>query len=763
MFRARYKHIKSIIACGLVLGLGLSAAANAAVYIPSARDTQPPPARYTYEITDTTGYTLMTTQGRLNYYFREDRDVFLIEDTVTGETWKTGIDAPFKKEAEASGEPYEDNLNTGYVAFANSLISVEYYTASLSVEMIASAAETSATSTLMTAADGHYVLEVYFSALDLGVNVHIYCTEEGIRTVVPDDEISGEGQSRLASIIVMPFLGAAGGAKYYYNEETGKHDIREANPMTPGYVFVPDGSGALIRFRDNSVSLRRYTGSVYGINPAESMYYYTDYSSAVAFKYPLMPVFGIAHGDEQKAFVAWADGGSEYLEIIMSPEENMTYYNFCYPRFVYNAQFHQVYNREGSGYFKLADERNRFDLDISYAFLFEEAADYVGMAQKYRDHLLETGELALAALPSETPIRLDFIMSDVKKGVIGHSDVIATTPGDVEDILTELVGAGVNGINSGLMGAQKGGITKAKPWTLNLNSSAYDDLISSMNNLGVDVSFAQDYSRINSLQMLLTSNQAYHRNRWGVTEAVDYRAYIPVTEISYARPAKSVEWLNSQTNLMKKQGVTSTTIEGITQNLISHYGDNPTRMADTIAMYREAFEGLGLKINALTPNAYLWKYTDRFLQMPVMTTQYIIETDTVPFLQLVLHGTTEMYAPYANFSFNSDEDILRMIDYNVSPSFVLTSEPAHLLSSTNSSDYYSTEYSLYKDIIIEVYGKVSEVLDKVAGKAWTDRTVLQNGVIMNTYADGTRVIINYTTLQVPYAGHDIPPLSAKVI
>ena len=47
-----------------------------------------------------------------------------------------------------------------------------------------------------------------------------------------------------------------------------------------------------------------------------------------------MPVFGIAHGDSQAAFVAYAESGAEYMEIIVRPDENKKVkYTWGYPRF----------------------------------------------------------------------------------------------------------------------------------------------------------------------------------------------------------------------------------------------------------------------------------------------------------------------------------------------------------------------------------------------------------------------------------------------
>lgn len=193
-----------------------------------------------------------------------------------------------------------------------------------------------------------------------------------------------------------------------------------------------------------------------------------------------------------------------------------------------------------------------------------------------------------------------------------------------------------------------------------------------------------------------------------------------------------------------------------------------TSITEAIELYQKTLSEINetLKINLSNPNMYLWQYTDRYLQMPVGTSQYVFETDTVPFLQMVLHGTMEMYAPYSNFSFYTQSDILRMIDYNMSPSFILSQEPSYYLADTVSSNLYSTEFSQYEEMVVSIYGKVNEVLSETAGYEWVDRTVLENGVICNTYEKdgaGFSIIINYTDNSYQYSGTTVDALSAKVI
>ena len=265
--------------------------------------------------------------------------------------------------------------------------------------------------------------------------------------------------------------------------------------------------------------------------------------------------------------------------------------------------------------------------------------------------------------------------------------------------------------------------------------------------------------------MNLLRNWTLHVNSWGLKRMVGMTGTQPVDEISFASPERMVEWLETQTARLDRLGVASVTIDGMSELLLSQHGNQPLTRPESAAILEQAFAQVGADhtVNAVSPGAYLWPHIDRFLETPVFSTQYIIETDTVPFLQLVLHGTMELYAPYANFSFYTPQDVLRMIDYNVYPSFVLTRQPSYTLSSTNSSGFYSTEYTLYAPIIDRVYKQVNAVLAPAVGREWLSRKVLQDGVVLNQYSGGLDILINYTSGSITYLGVVTPAESCSII
>jgi hypothetical protein len=367
------------------------------------------------------------------------------------------------------------------------------------------------------------------------------------------------------------------------------------------------------------------------------------------------------------------------------------------------------------------------------------------------------------------PIRLDFIMSDAMNNLIGTRDVVVTTIDQVKEILTKLHGDGIENINSGLYGYQKGGITlgdKDRPnWSGSIGTRRdFERVIGDLNDLGLDVSLALDYVTIYEEQMSLLGNAAKHLNGWYIREHM-FREVGPVEDMYFARPTLVASWMKSHEKRVRSLGMQSLTYAGMTNQLYGDYGRNQIDIQGVIDLYQNTLEGISESygINAVNPNQYLWRNVSRYLQSPMFTSQYLIQTDTVPFLQIVLSGSMEVYATYANFSFYTETDILRMIDYNVYPSFILTHDPSYKLISTNSSNFYSTEFELYEDLIHHIYRRMNTAYQSVLGSQWMDRIVVSPGVIVNRYANGVEIVINYTNDIQTYNGRTISPLNYRVL
>jgi hypothetical protein len=758
-------------------------------YVPTPRDTGLPPAPYQQDLTLGPEYALLGRTSSLELHYREDRGVLAVIDRRNNYVWKTGLDIAFSRDLDdlvdegadpLSLPPVEERLNTTYTGIANSIIFIEYYDGANNIKRVGSAAREDVQSQLEVESREPFQarLTVLFEDIDLTVRVAIRLEGDALVFRIPDSDLYGAGLERLGSIGIAPFLGAGGGRQLWWDPAEEDWEISRPRELIPGYAVVPDGSGALIRFADNSTDLSEYVGDIYGEDLSQAGLYRSFDDFSVPPKIAHLPLFGIVHGREQNAFAGFATRGGEYMEVVAFPEENTTYYTWTYPRFIYNRLYYQVYNKKGDGYFRLLEERNHFNAELRYQFLASGPdagsgypADYTGIALAYRDYLHNNGGLPTRAPTAQEniPLRLDFLMADVRDSVIGMTHEVTTTIAQVEEIVTDLTAAGISELSVGLMGYARGGTVLSKPGSVRLlprvgRAGEFSEVIGRITSRGIDVSLGRDYATVGEGQILPWGNVIRGASGW-YNELVTFQANAPVNTFYFARPTRIVEWLHGEATQMRALGATSITVDGIGSMLLSDYSETPpVTVTEASARYREALaaEREHMRINVVSPNQYLWLETDRFLQAPLFPTQYLVETDTVPLLQLVLQGSMEIYGPYSNFSFYSDVDVVRMIDYNVYPSFLVTAESAHLLLMTNSAEFYSTEYSIYRDLILSVYGRVNAALREVIGASWIARRVVSPGVIVNSYDNGVQIVINYTESPTVYRGALVPAREARV-
>ena len=316
-----------------------------------------------------------------------------------------------------------------------------------------------------------------------------------------------------------------------------------------------------------------------------------------------MPVFGIAHGDSQAAFVAYAESGAEYMEIIVRPDENKKVkYTWGYPRFEYNLSYFQVYNKQGAGYFSMMAEPQHVDVSMTYTFLEGDgsdgksfAADYTGMAAAYRAHLMEQGVLTPVDGAGDIPLRLDFIMADAKSGLLGNEQVVVTTAQDVDDILNTLVQDGIKNMNAGLIGWQKNGETLTRPdkvkYSGKIGSSGdFKDLFSKYEKQGIDISYSREMATINREMTGYYNTAAKHVNTWyvEVDESMILPQNVPVANFSRATPKKVAAWTKTLAEKLEKTSA-SITLDGISNILTGTYDRDGVdfSITEAIALYQD--------------------------------------------------------------------------------------------------------------------------------------------------------------------------------
>jgi hypothetical protein len=163
------------------------------------------------------------------------------------------------------------------------------------------------------------------------------------------------------------------------------------------------------------------------------------------------------------------------------------------------------------------------------------------------------------------------------------------------------------------------------------------------------------------------------------------------------------------------------------------------------------------------PNQYLWNNTSEYFDIPMVNSQYLYETDTVPFLQIVLKGNIDYYAPYANQGFYSTNSILKMIEYGAYPSFVVTESLNYELTDTPQVDRFTVNFDDWKSSIINIYQKINEALLPVEGAKIIDHKVMVPGIVRVSYDNGINLYVNYTAEDSVVENETIPAHGFSVV
>lgn len=659
-------------------------------------------------------YVLAAENDRLALYYHPDTLAILVRDKATGNEYDSvGPDAQ------------EGDLNATWTGMKESGVSVECRLENGNVRTWTITGEGTSVETQQT--ESGFRSSISFSG-QVGFELQVSLTDTGVSVLIPEASIVEAEDSgvQLQSIYVYPFLGAS----YGYDN--------------PGYLFVPDGCGALISTGQKTIAAENYEKQIYGsdlgMGAFKSMVSQSLLRSAEEI---YMPVFGSILEEGKSGFAGIVTEGDEYCRIAAYVSGIRTPFNLIMPKFLLRETYLMRLDQSGTSLTANQEKRNPGDLGITYVFLSGDEADYVGIAGAYRQYLLDQGTLTKKEEKTElAAVKIELILSEQKKGLLWSKTLPMTTVEQADQILQELYDAGLQNLDVVLRGYSDKGASGAAPSDFSFTGkvgarSQWKKEIKKLTEQGIDVSLYSDFSRgYEGKGGYGSSQEAQAINRTMLTN-FDNGMY------NWLAPAYIAKQLNSFAEKAEGIGLTDMAVEHFGSTLYSNWNKkNPSTRADAVNAFTQA-DSAGLKLNLYAPYAYLWGKCDGIYDIPTGSSNYYIFTETVPFMQIVLKGCIPYYSEGWNFHANASRDLLECVEYGAYPSWYLSWEDSVELINTPSSWLYSTQYAVWKDSVIEEYGKVSQVLGQVSGACIRDRVVLEKDVVRMDYDNGISIYINY--------------------
>lgn len=687
------------------------------------------------------GYTLRLSSDKLQVWVQEKTSRLRIVDQRSGYVW--GLCADEKP----------DGLNKAWHKMASSLCAIEYYDDSGS-EKTASA-ESAGVKLRYDWGKENFRCDIDMTEQGIRFAVEVALDGESLHIKVVENTLEEYGECKIKSLYFMPFLGST------YADEIN------------GYFFVPDGCGALIRFQKPTAYSSPLEGRVYGADPGidalntpASLLASRGNDYLVEESGMTLPVFGIVHGEGQNGVFAIVESGVEQAYIKASVAGVITDYNWLTARFAYRTSYMKPINKAGSGVYTAQETANDIDPASTYVFLTGEDANYSAMAVYYRDRLRAEGNLPQGTAQSEMPMWLSVLGAEVKEGILYNTTSVLTTVAQAQDI-TETLGAdGIRNLHACYYGWERGGVNGSKYGELKLDGKlgsgkeALETWRESLAAAGGRLSLYRNLGEANEDQISERSQAAMNISSAYAHYHVDNDTLM-YTDSYVVKGSAVTENLRELREMWPDYGLA---LDNIGSAPFSDYtrGAQTTRQQTMDAFSNMLAEGNPMGTAVFQPSLYQWSYVGDYLDIPMVSSQYLFETDTVPFLQMVLKGSLNYYSPYVNLGFYSDYSILKMVEYGTYPSFVVAHAQSHELEGTPLESLFSVNFEDWRENIDQVYERLSAALNRVEGRSISDHKMVASGVACVTYEGGVRIYVNYNNTAATVDGVNVPAMSYLV-
>lgn len=604
-------------------------------------------------------------------------------------------------------------------------------------------------------------IEVTYEFPKAGFTVPVRYTlkDDALSATIITDGIKQQGKFKLVNISLLPFFGAAG--------STNK-----------GYLFVPDGSGALINFNNNKSSYKSYSERVYGGDQA------LDYASKTDTKESIkLPVFGMKK--DASAFIAVIHQGAYQAGITAEVSgKNNTYNNiFSYLNLI---EFETNLLLEGTLNEKQVTRSSEsmtggVDYEVRYYFLNGADADYSGMAGKYRSYL--QNELGVKPSASQDkaggkqlPLLVDFVGGVKKKatflGIPYNTVEVLTSFKDAEEAADRMLNDGFSNLSVRLEGWETGGAKSEVPVSLGAEgklggNKAFKKLAKSLESKGVAF-----YPSVDPVKLYEGGNgfSKFSDAAKGISRApvlkYDYRLSDQTKNKDLKRwylmkPDSVNEAIDRFTAAAEKGGLKHASLQTIGSIMYSDFRRNSQPKNVTGRAWESGLQKGQSNLGGLMfdqPSAYTFPYAQSLSDVPLYSSGFDSADEEVPFYSIALSGLLPAYSEPINLSSMPQNYLLKLIETGTFPAFKFIARDFDLLSNTEYDSLYSVDFNLLYDDMKEQYDQLNDALGELAGQVIAKHEKLQAGVYRTTFENGKTAVVNYNNEMAEVGANRIPAL-----
>jgi len=631
--------------------------------------------------------------------------------------------------------------DTVYIpSLVKSAIAVTIYTPSSGEEIVLDSSSSSVASGGLTVRreQDEFVAEYEFVGSGLTVPVHYTLLNNRLAVTIIPTEIRMEEDVMIKSIVLHPYLAAG---------EKGED----------GFLVVPDGSGALIHF--NNQTAHQYNQKIYGTDRA--LYRVNDFENAQSV---VMPTFGIGNITDKRLCLGVITAGAADASIEAEAGNGQTGYNGAWAHFDLLSQDIRHYTDYRPDVKMYAEEiKDTGPLQVCYIFKESEEPTYTQLAKLYREYLVERYDLAPIE-DGSTSIAVDLVMASIKKktvlGIPYNGVETLTSYEEGKQIVEQFASNNIPTVLRLMNWSSQTAWSKPLSGISLLGSSkSFNDLINVASNNG-KVYLSANISEVYSGGGILPQKFAYAKDMRGA--AAQYQHFDLVTHFSESEghyllsnknvTTYAVRFGKSLKNLNLNIGVA---IDGL-NTIYTDFGAQQKSMSATVGVYADVMEelkGKGLNIAANGGNEFAFSTSEFMFMVPSESSNFDSSYDSIPFYQIAVHGLIPYSSEPVNLSADTRLTFLKAIETGSILQYRLMFAQAEAARYSRDGELYSATYEYWAQIIEEQYNEWSSAMGDRVSLEIVDHEKLSNGVYKTDYSDGSAVIVNYNDKQ--YVADDV--------
>ena len=572
-------------------------------------------------------------------------------------------------------------------------------------------------------------------------NLYVYADTKDI---VEEDTSSLTGQI-LTKLQLCPNFGAAPATNI------------DGSPVE-GYMVIPDGSGAVIKYNNGKTNYQSYNQQVFGRD-------YTTVPQTVprVLEQAYLPVLATVSGSSGLVEIA-SDGESNVYANAQVSGQNNQAYNSCYFEFETRSMDSFFMSGENANEITVF-EKNGIKTDrfgVRYYPLDSdngEDLNYADCAEVYRNYLINKKGLTQKTKADTNELYIDLFGGVLKQtSILGIPFDLKTKVTGFEDaqkILDILSDGGVDKMsvnyndwtNKSMDGkistspdpsGKLGGSSDFKDL---MNNSSNAEIYPSLNNFQMDKSSMGYFTFTNTA--IRVSNAYSRQSEYSLSFGVAKKGVAP----ALLSPNSYSKVFNEMLENYKDEDYKNIGFGMYSSRLVSDFSNKNAMsrsgtMNSVIEGYKNAAESTE-SVFADEANAYVLPYVSKISNVPVSSSGFDVTDFDIPFYQMVVHG----YIPYAstsiNKSSNSDETFLLALAAGSQIHYDMIYEDADVLQDTDYNDLFYTHYSGWTDLAANQYKATKDILSSVSDYTIKKYEMSEDGnIITTTYTkDGKDVAV----------------------